>query len=235
MSKLHLGFCEPATPIMEGIIDLHNNIFIYLIFISAIVFWITVVLWAQYICVLKDPITVLVKQHRGDFFQFRSFTHHSILEIIWTTIPSLILINIVVPSFEMLYAMDSSLSGAMTVKVIGHQWYWSYEFFGIDGQVTFDSNLVFDADLEYGHTRLLETDLPLVLPVDMPIRFIITSTDVLHSWSVPSFGIKCDAVPGRLNQVFALVKREGVFYGQCSELCGPSHGFMPIKVVIKTL
>lgn len=112
--------------------------------------------------------------------------------------------------------------------------YWSYEFFDLDHdiyQISFDSNLLFEEDLEFGGHRLLQTDAPLYVPVDIPFRVIITSTDVLHSWSVPSFGIKCDAVPGRLNQVMVYVNREGTFYGQCSELCGVNHGFMPIEVI----
>lgn len=189
----------------------------------------------QFWYVINHPtLPHIVKTNRGDMRRFRPFSHHASLEIFWTITPSFILISIALPSFEMLYAMDAALSAQATIKVIGHQWYWSYEFYDMDmGSLSFDSNIVFDSDLEFGTHRLLQTDFPLILPVDMPIRFIITSTDVLHSWSIPSFGVKCDAVPGRLNQVMVFIKREGVFYGQCSELCGVSHGFMPIEVIAK--
>jgi len=129
------------------------------------------------------------------------------------------------------------LSPSITLKAIGHQWYWSYEYSDYakyDGTITnniaFDSNMIFESDLAFGEHRLLQVDNPIILPTDLSIRVIITSFDVIHAWTIPSFGVKCDAVPGRLNQVFVFIKREGVFYGQCSELCGVNHGFMPIMV-----
>ena len=141
---------------------------------------------------------------------------------------------IAIPSFALLYSLDEVVDPAVTVKAIGHQWYWSYEYSDYsqadDQSITFDSYMIPDDDLELGQLRLLEVDNRVVVPVNTHIRVVITAADVLHSWAVPSLGIKCDAVPGRLNQIPLFIKREGVFYGQCSELCGVNHAFMPIVV-----
>jgi cytochrome c oxidase subunit 2 len=145
---------------------------------------------------------------------------------------------IAVPSFSLLYSIDEVLKPQITFKAIGHQWYWSYEFSDyvkfngdeVTGQIAFDSNMLFESDLKMGELRLLNVDNTVILPTDVHVRILTTSFDVIHSWAVPSLGIKCDAVPGRLNQVFAKIQREGVFYGQCSELCGVNHGFMPIVI-----
>lgn len=167
------------------------------------------------------------------------FNHHSILEIIWTILPAFLLVLIAVPSFSLLYSLDDLIDPALTVKIVGHQWYWSYEF--SDHQIlqgksilNFDSYLRSDEesnkDFGVGLLRLLETDYRLLLPIHTHIRLLITSADVLHSWAIPSFGIKVDACPGRLSQASLFIKRSGVFYGQCSEICGVNHGFMPIVV-----
>jgi len=164
-------------------------------------------------------------------------SHHSILEIIWTIIPIIILIFIAIPSFVLLYSMDEIISPVLTLKAIGHQWYWSYEYSDIFNNqllnIEFDSYMVSTNDLKLGQFRLLTVDNEVILPTNVNIRIIITSADVLHSWSVNSFGVKMDAVPGRLSQSIVFIKRDGIFYGQCSELCGVNHGFMPI--VIKVL
>ena len=148
--------------------------------------------------------------------------------------PSLILVLIAVPSFALLYSLDEVVDPAVTIKAIGHQWYWSYEYSDYsqesDQSIAFDSYMVPEDDLELGQLRLLDVDNRLVVPANTHIRVIITAADVLHSWAVPSLGVKCDAVPGRLNQIPLFIKREGVFYGQCSELCGANHAFMPIVV-----
>jgi len=188
--------------------------------------------------------TKYLTSYRKDLLLTNKVVHGTLLEIIWTITPSLILILIAVPSFGLLYAMDEVLNPSITFKAIGHQWYWSYEYsdysyvsFNEDGTseyvdriVAFDSNMVYEDELKVGEPRLLTTDNAVVLPTDTHIRVIITAQDVLHSWAVPSLGIKIDAVPGRLNQGFIFIKREGIFYGQCSELCGVNHGFMPIVV-----
>lgn len=171
--------------------------------------------------------------------------HAPTLEIIWTVVPAFILILIAIPSFSLLYTMDEVIDPLLTVKIIGHQWYWSYEFVNpidyleavnahedidLSPTVNFDSYMLPDEDLLVGQLRLLEVDNRLKLPIEINIRLLITSGDVLHSWAVPSLGIKLDACPGRMNQTTLFIKRPSVFYGQCSELCGINHGFMPIVV-----
>jgi len=238
MYKFVIGFSEPATPIMEGIIDLHNYIFFYLILILVLVLWIFFGILYRFWYIIRFPPNCFVAwTNRKDMKKFRKFSHSSRVELFWTIVPSIILILIAIPSFALLYAMDEVLNPAVTFKAIGHQWFWSYEYSDYAkyvgkplNNIVFDSNLIFESDLLLGEHRLLQVDNPIVLPTDLHIRVIITSLDVIHSWSVPSFGVKCDAVPGRLNQVFVFLKREGVFYGQCSELCGVNHGFMPIVV-----
>jgi cytochrome c oxidase subunit II len=157
----------------------------------------------------------------------KQIQHHTFLEIIWTVLPCVILLLIAIPSFSLLYAIEDFNVIESTIKVIGNQWYWSYEFPGNGFEKTFDSVMISEIDLENG-LRLLEVDNRLVLPIEKQIRLFITSTDVLHSWAIPSLGIKMDACPGRLNQVALWINRKGVYYGQCSEICGINHSFMPI-------
>jgi cytochrome c oxidase subunit 2 len=160
--------------------------------------------------------------------------HASTLEVIWTIVPGLVLMVIAIPSFALLYAADELVDPAMTIKVVGHQWYWSYEYSDYetdDGEsLNFDSYIVQEDDLTIGSLRLLEVDNRVVVPTNTHVRVIVTAADVLHCWAVPSFGFKIDACPGRLNQSSIFVQREGVYYGQCSEICGVNHGFMPIVV-----
>jgi len=166
-----------------------------------------------------------------------NFTHATTVEIVWTIVPAIILVIVAIPSFALLYSMDEMLDPAVTLKVIGHQWYCSYEYsdyahlFSTKG-INFDSYLIDESALsaDKAQLRLLEVDNRIVLPVETHIRVLITAADVLHSWCVPSFGVKVDACPGRLNQTTLFIKHTGVFYGQCSELCGTNHGFMPICV-----
>jgi len=210
------GFQDPASPIMEAIIDLHHSIFAVIVVILTFVLWLLIRTLMQFI------ITKNTNPSRE--------THGTVLEVVWTLIPAIILGFIAVPSFVLLYSMDEIINPAITVKAIGHQWYWSYEIHDGDDSVVFDSYMIPDDDLEIGQLRLLEVDNSLVLPIHTHIRMLITATDVLHSWAVPSLGIKIDAVPGRLNQTSFFMTRPGVFRGQCSELCGVGHGFMPIVV-----
>jgi cytochrome c oxidase subunit 2 len=163
------------------------------------------------------------------------FTHSSVLEIVWTIIPAFLLLLIAIPSFALLYSLDELIEPSLTLKVIGHQWYWSYEYSdyaSLEGgeSLNFDSYMITTDDLVKGTFRLLEVDNRVLLPINSHIRILVTSADVLHSWAVPSFGIKVDACPGRLSQASLFLKREGVYYGQCSEICGVNHGFMPIVV-----
>jgi cytochrome c oxidase subunit 2 len=179
------------------------------------------------------------KASDGSYSKFvkipQRFTHSSLLEIIWTILPAVILILIAVPSFALLYSLDEILDPQITLKIVGHQWYWSYEYSDYlttqsDEGFGFDSYLLSADDLTPGAFRLLEVDNRVILPVNTHIRLLVSAADVLHSWAVPSFGIKVDACPGRLSQASLFLKREGVFYGQCSEICGINHGFMPIVV-----
>ena len=215
-----LSFQDPASPIMQGIIDLHHDIMFILVFIAVFVLWM-LVRTVYHFHHSKQPIA-------------EKIVHGTTIEIIWTVIPSLILLTIAVPSLALLYASDEVVDPALTIKAIGHQWYWSYEYSdynAADGEsINFDSYMIPEEDLEPGNLRLLEVDNRVVLPVDTHVRVVITSADVLHCWAVPSFGVKMDACPGRLNQTSMFIKREGVYYGQCSEICGVNHGFMPICI-----
>lgn len=165
-------------------------------------------------------------------------THNTFLEWVWCLLPVIIVISISIPSLALLMTEDQAdIAEVPTVKIIGHQWYWEYDlltgsfFDNVRSEpINFDSYMIAEEDLEEGQFRLLEVDNRLHVPVGQKIRLLVTSADVLHSWTIPSFGIKCDAVPGRLNTVITTIKRSGVFYGQCSELCGSSHALMPILV-----
>jgi len=333
-----IGFKAPATPIMEGIIDLHNYIFIYLILVFIVVLWMyCYILFSFYIIptflydlsvagdhyfhnnftfycyrvMIRFLVYVFVKKEilieldaelnsginkktlkpftffeyyekaalnltahnkienellkdllsgfflkanlrHADILETRKITEHTLIEIIWTIIPSIILILIAVPSFALLYAMDEIIDPKLTVKAIGYQWFWSYEYAHAYDYIDFnyktdnlgynlrvfrdaliyDSVMLTESELIIGYHRLLEVDRQLILPVRTHIRLMITGADVIHSWAVPSFGIKVDAVPGRMSQIGVFIKYEGVFYGQCSELCGVNHGFMPIVVKV---
>ncbi len=159
----------------------------------------------------------------------RKFTHNTTVEVLWTVIPVIILVIIAVPSFRLLYFADRIEDADMTIKAIGRQWYWSYEY-PDHGDFTFDALMVADEDLEEGQKRLLTTDAAVVLPVDTRIRLLITASDVLHAFALPSMGIKLDAVPGRINETWLEITKEGTYYGQCSEICGTGHSYMPIMV-----
>ena len=156
-------------------------------------------------------------------------THNSLLEVLWTGLPVIVLLVIALPSFKLLYYGDRTVEADMTLKAIGHQWYWSYEY-PDQGGIGFDAILVEDANLQPGQPRLLTTDTAVVVPVNKNVRVLVTADDVIHSWAMPAFGVKIDAVPGRINETWFRAEEEGTYYGQCSELCGSRHGFMPIMV-----
>lgn len=155
--------------------------------------------------------------------------HNTVLEVMWTALPVLILVVIAVPSLRLLYVMDRNPDAEMTIKAVGHQWYWSYEYPDHD-DFTFDSIMVPEDELQPGQPRLLAVDNEVVLPIETDVRILVTSEDVIHSWAMPSFGIKTDAVPGRVNETWVRIRREGTYYGQCSELCGVNHAYMPIAI-----
>ena len=214
------GFQDPATPVMIGLSNLHHDIMFLIILIMVSVSW------------------VLARATNGFLEEKNSvpvnIVHASTLEVVWTIVPGLVLMVIAIPSFALLYAADELVDPAMTIKVVGHQWYWSYEYSDYetdDGDsLNFASYIVQEDDLAIGSLRLLEVDNRVVVPTNTHVRVIVTAADVLHCWAVPSFGFKIDACPGRLNQSSIFVQREGVYYGQCSEICGVNHGFMPIVV-----
>lgn len=231
---MQFDFQDPATAIMEGIIDFHHDIQFYLIVIVTFVAWMLFSIvwefgWLMYISSFSNIRSVL--EARKASLIVKNVTHGTLLEVIWTLLPVFVLVAIAVPSFALLYAIDELVEPTLTIKVIGHQWYWSYEYSDYEeGNIEFDSYMIPEEDLEEGELRLLEVDKKVWLPTYTHIRVLVTAADVLHSWAVPALGVKMDALPGRLNQVSLFIKREGVFYGQCSELCGVNHGFMPIAV-----
>lgn len=215
-----ISFQDPGSPIMEGIIELHNQIFFVLIIILCIVSWLFGrVLW--------------LFNNQNNHWTFK-LPNSTSIEIIWTVIPIIILILIGLPSIKLLYAQDELIDPTITIKAIGHQWYWSYEYSDYsltdNDLVTYDSYMIQEDSLKKGELRLLEADNEVIVPVGTNVRILVTAADVLHSWAVPSLGIKIDGVPGRLNQTPLFIKRRGLYYGQCSEICGENHGFMPIVV-----
>jgi cytochrome c oxidase subunit 2 len=205
---------------MEGIIILHHDLLYVLTVIGVTVGWV----------LLKTTHLFNYKKNLVS----ATFTHGTTVEVVWTITPSIILMVIAVPSFALLYSMDEVIDPSVTLKVIGHQWYWAYEYSDYvvknGNTIVFDSYMISEDDLEPGQLRLLEVDNRVVLPCSTHLRILVTGADVLHSWAIPSLGIKMDACPGRLNQVSAFISRESTFYGQCSEICGVNHGFMPIVV-----
>lgn len=214
-----IGLQDPATPVMEGIINFHHDLMFFLVGIVVFVCWVL----ARCVFFFNRDVNPIPQR----------FVHGTTLEIVWTCTPALILIMVAIPSFSLLYSMDEVIDPVMTLKVIGHQWYWSYEYSDnefSDEPLAFESYMVQEDDLEKGQFRLLEVDNRVVVPTNTHIRVIITASDVLHCWAIPSLGLKLDACPGRLNQTSMFIKRAGVFYGQCSEICGINHGFMPIVV-----
>jgi cytochrome c oxidase subunit 1 len=288
-----ITFQDPTTPIAYGIIKLHDHI---MFFLAVILFIVGYLLFSTYNKFYYGDMnndlpesknvysfTSLISSYKDNLlFNVKNRTyninHGTTIEIIWTILPAFVLLFIAIPSFALLYAMDEIIDPVLTVKVIGHQWYWSYEYSDYsvvynnklgdyilndriaalemmyqdmgylknrslfdylytpivipETTIKFDSYMIHEAELNLGDLRLLKTDMPLFLPKNTHIRLLITSSDVLHSWAVPSFGVKVDAVPGRLNQTSLYLKNTGTFYGQCSELCGVNHAFMPIEVYV---
>lgn len=215
-------FQDAATPVMEGIINLHHDLMFFIVFIF---FFVAVV--------LGRTLTIFSYQKDRENDASRLVVHGTAIEIIWTVVPSLILVVVALPSFALLYSIDEIIDPALTIKVIGYQWYWGYEYNDFEtqlGTVKFDSYMVPEDELLVGTLRLLEVDNRVVLPLNTHIRVLVTAADVLHSWAIPSLGVKLDACPGRLNQTSLFIHRKGVFFGQCSEICGSGHGNMPIAV-----
>lgn len=223
--RWQLLFQDAATKIMDNITDLHHDVMFFLVVISIFVLYMLLRIVFAYRVQETATLRTLTLQHNTE------------MEVIWTLVPAIILMFIALPSYILIYNMDELIDPKITLKVIGHQWYWSYEYsdvqkenFSTEG-IAFDSYMVPSDELApIGALRLLEVDNRVVLPIHTSIRLLITSSDVIHSWAVPSLGIKLDACPGRLNQIGLNINRISVFYGQCSEICGVNHSFMPIAV-----
>ena len=211
-----VGFQDAHSPTMERIVSFNS-----------ILFWICV---GISIFVMGLMAIIFVRFNRKRNPTPRKFSHNSLIEVLWTVAPVIILVAVAIPSFRLLYFMDRTADAEMTIKAIGHQWYWSYEYPDLGEDITFDAFMVPDDELSEGQVRLLATDESVVVPVDTNIRLLVTADDVIHSWAIPSFGVKLDGVPGRINETWFRVDAEGIYYGQCSELCGRDHAFMPIQV-----
>src|SRR6056300_1934882 len=212
-----LGFQEAASSTMRDIVNFHDKILLPIIIaISVFVLFLMV-----YACI----------RFRASRNPNPSKTTHNVaVEVLWTLIPCLILIVMAVPSFKILYKQDTIPKADVTVKAIGYQWYWGYEY--LDEKIAFEATMVETKDLKPGQPRLLATDKHVVVPVNKVVKVLITANDVLHAWAMPAFGVKRDAVPGRINETWFKAEKEGIFYGQCSELCGIKHAFMPITVEV---
>ena len=213
-----LDFQPAATPVMERIAAFHDFLMVVITIITVFIFFLLLycIFWFNE-RVNPEPSRV---------------SHNTSLEIIWTVVPVLILVMIAVPSFRLLRDQTTVPKVDMTIKAIGHQWYWEYEY--SDENFAFDSLMIDDKDIKEGQLRLLSVDNPLYVPVNKTVRVIVTASDVLHAFAVPAFGSKVDAVPGRINETWFRVTKIGTYYGQCSELCGSRHAFMPIEVRVVT-
>ncbi len=210
-----LGYQKAASPVMEDITALHDLLL--------------VITTLSTIFVLGLLLNCIVRFNEKANPEPTKTTHNTFLEIAWTALPVLILVVIAVPSFKLLYFADRTPEAEMTLKAIGNQWYWAYEYPDHDA-LSFAAVMLEDNERKPGQPRLLATDEAIVLPVETNIRLLTTSEDVIHAWAIPAFGVKLDAVPGRLNETWFRIDRPGTYYGQCSELCGIRHGFMPIMV-----
>nr|ATU86449.1 cytochrome oxidase subunit II [Lonchura castaneothorax] len=204
-----LNFQDASSPIMEELMGFHDHALMVALAICSLVLYLLTLM-------LTEKLT-------------SNTVNAQAIELVWTILPAMVLIMLALPSLRILYMMDEINEPDLTLKAIGHQWYWSYEYTDFK-DLTFDSYMVPTTDLPLGHFRLLEVDHRVVIPTSSTVRVIVTADDVLHSWAVPSLGVKTDAIPGRLNQTSLFASRPGVFYGQCSEICGANHSFMPIVV-----
>lgn len=205
-----IGFQNRASPLIEQLIFFHDHALLILILITTLVGYF-----------MLSLVT--------NKFVNRYLLDGQMIEIIWTVLPAVILIILALPSLRLLYLIDETTEPRITLKTVGHQWYWSYEYSDFN-DIEFDSYMTPTNSLTEGEFRLLEVDNRVILPYLTQIRLLVTAADVIHSWTIPSLGIKADAVPGRLNQLNVFFNRPGIFYGQCSEICGANHSFIPISV-----
>nr|YP_010736925.1 cytochrome c oxidase subunit II [Busonia albilateralis]WEP24812.1 cytochrome c oxidase subunit II [Busonia albilateralis] len=205
---MKFSFQDPLTSIMEQLIIFHDHAMMLIMMVTFMVLYIM--------------ISIMMNKMTNRFL-----LEGQLIELIWTFIPAFMLIFIALPSLKILYLMEESSNPLLTVKMMGHQWYWSYEYTDFK-KIEFDSYMKITSDLEINEFRLLDVDNRLILPYNINIRMLVSSFDVIHSWTVPSLGLKIDASPGRINQGNLIIKRPGLFFGQCSEICGSNHSFMPI-------
>lgn len=206
----NLGLQDSASPIIEQLTFFHDHTLIILTIITILVGYVIITL-------------------RFNKFTNRYLLSGQLIEVIWTILPAIILVFIAIPSLRLLYLIDEIYNPSITLKTIGHQWYWSYEYTDFN-KLEFDSYIIPTTDLKQEEFRLLDVDNRIVLPINTQVRVLVSAADVLHSWTVPALGVKIDATPGRLNQTRFLINRPGLFYGQCSEICGANHRFIPIVV-----
>jgi cytochrome c oxidase subunit 2 len=211
-----VGFQEPGSPIMRELEGFHNGLLLPIISVICLF-------------VLSLLVFVMVRFNARTNPTPSKNAHNTLVEVVWTVVPVAILIVIAIPSFRLLFHEGRIPEADLTVKAIGNTWFWDYEY-PDHGTLAFTANIVPDTALKPGEPRLLTADHAMVVPVGKVVRMIITSNDVIHAWAVPAFGLKIDAVPGRLNETWFKAEREGIYYGQCSELCGQGHAFMPIEV-----
>nr|YP_009250612.1 cytochrome c oxidase subunit II [Heterotermes malabaricus]AMX22941.1 cytochrome c oxidase subunit 2 [Heterotermes malabaricus] len=207
---LNLSLQDGASPIMEQLVFFHDHVLMIMLMITTTVSYMMI---------------TLIRNKQTSRFMLEG----QMIETTWTIAPAIILVFIAMPSLRLLYLMDEIHNPALTLKAVGHQWYWSYEYSDFT-KLEFDSYMIPQEEQQTSTFRLLDTDNRVVLPMNSPIRLIVTAADVLHSWTIPSLGVKTDATPGRLNQVSFSINRPGILYGQCSEICGANHSFMPITI-----
>nr|YP_009250703.1 cytochrome c oxidase subunit II [Heterotermes vagus]AMX23032.1 cytochrome c oxidase subunit 2 [Heterotermes vagus] len=207
---LNLSLQDGASPIMEQLVFFHDHVLMIMLMITTTVSYMMI---------------TLIRNKQTSRFMLEG----QMIETTWTIAPAIILVFIAMPSLRLLYLMDEIHNPALTLKAVGHQWYWSYEYSDFT-KLEFDSYMIPQEEQQTSTFRLLDTDNRIVLPMNSPIRLIVTAADVLHSWTIPSLGVKTDATPGRLNQVSFSINRPGILYGQCSEICGANHSFMPITI-----
>nr|YP_010535651.1 cytochrome c oxidase subunit II [Alectorobius puertoricensis]UYB78537.1 cytochrome c oxidase subunit II [Alectorobius puertoricensis]UYB78550.1 cytochrome c oxidase subunit II [Alectorobius puertoricensis] len=214
MTWSNISFPNANSPMMEQLIFFHDHSMTIIILITIITLY-------------------MIMNITLNTFKSRFLMEGQEIEILWTIIPAIILIYIALPSLRLLYLMEEAFFPTMSMKIIGHQWYWSYEY--SDFNIEFDSFMLPSDSLNQSSFRLLDVDNRLIIPFNSNLRLLITSSDVIHSWTVPSLGVKVDAVPGRLNQISSQINRPGIFFGQCSEICGANHSFMPISMEITSI
>nr|YP_009175845.1 cytochrome c oxidase subunit II [Dendrocopos major]ALI15657.1 cytochrome c oxidase subunit II [Dendrocopos major] len=202
-------FQDASSPIMEELVEFHDHALMVALAICSLVLYLLMLMLMEKL----SSNTVDAQE----------------VELIWTILPAIVLVLLALPSLQILYMMDEIDEPDLTLKAIGHQWYWTYEYTDFK-DLSFDSYMIPTTELPLGHFRLLEVDHRVVIPMESPIRIIVTADDVLHSWAIPTLGVKTDAIPGRLNQTSFITTRPGIFYGQCSEICGANHSFMPIVI-----